>query len=101
MNLECLEYFEDINLEKWNQPHDNRYQYGWMTKNAVECTNCVFKGARILPITSLVRLTIYRTILYFGRRRDEISEALDRRDVYTEYAVRKLKRWKNEPLNIK
>ena len=47
----------------------------------------------MLPITSLVRLTFYRTILYFERRRAEISEALDRGDIYTEYAIRKLTKW--------
>ena len=93
LNPECLEYFEDIDVEKWTQSHDNGYRYGWMTSNAVECMNDVFKGARMLPITSLVRLTFYRTILYFKRRRAKISEALDRGDVYTKYAIRKLKRW--------
>ena len=63
-----------------------------MTSNAVECRNWVFKGARILPITSLVRLTFYRTILYFERRRDEISEVVDRDEIYTKYAMTKLRR---------
>ena len=48
----------------------------------------------MLPINSLVRLTLYRIILYFELRRDEISEAFNRGDVYKEYAIRKLKRWK-------
>ena len=95
MNPECLEYFEDIDLQKWNQSHDNGYLYGWMTSNAVECMNGVFIGARMLPITFLVRLTFYRTILYFERRRDEISEAVHRDEIYTEYAMTKLRRWKN------
>jgi len=50
----------------------------------------------MLPITSIVRLTFYRTILYFERRRQEISEALDRGGMYTEYAMRKLKRWEKQ-----
>ena len=93
LNPECLEYFSDIDLNKWTQSHDNGYRFGWMTINAAECLNGVFKRARMLPITSIVRLTFYRTILYFERRRQEISEALDRGDMYTEYAMRKLKRW--------
>ncbi|XP_031737534.1 uncharacterized protein LOC116402427 [Cucumis sativus] len=93
LNPECLEFFEDIDVEKWTQSHDNGSRYGWMTSNAAECMNGVFKGARMLPITSLVRLTFYRTILYFERRRAEISEALDRGDIYTKYAIRKLKKW--------
>ena len=92
LNPECLEYFSDIDLNKWTQSHDNGYRFGWMTTNAAECLNGVFKGARMLPITSIVRLTFYRTILYFERRRQEISEALDRGNMYTEYAMRKLKR---------
>ncbi|TYK01398.1 serine/threonine-protein phosphatase 7 long form-like protein isoform X1 [Cucumis melo var. makuwa] len=93
LNPECLEFFEDIDLQKWTQSHDNEYRYGWMTSNAAECMNGVFKGARMLPMTSLVRLTFYRTILYFERRIAEISEAVDRGEVYTEYAMKKLKRW--------
>ncbi|KAA0048620.1 serine/threonine-protein phosphatase 7 long form-like protein isoform X1 [Cucumis melo var. makuwa] len=53
LNPECLEFFEDIDLQKWTQSHDNGYQYGWMTSNAAECMNGVFKGARMLPMTSL------------------------------------------------
>ncbi|KAA0054282.1 serine/threonine-protein phosphatase 7 long form-like protein [Cucumis melo var. makuwa] len=93
LNLECIEFFEDIDLQKWTQSHDNGYRYGWMTSNAAECKNGVFKEARMLPMTSLVRLTFYHTILYFERRRAEISEAVDRGEVYTEYAMKKLKRW--------
>ena len=100
LNPECLEFFEYCDLEKWIQSHDNWSRYGWMTSNATECMNGVFKGARILPITSLVRLTFYHTILYFERRRVEISEALDRGDIYTEYAIRKLRSGKNEVLHI-
>ena len=44
----------------------------------------------------MVRLTFYRIILYFELQKDEISETLDRGDVYTEYAIRKLKRWEKQ-----
>ena len=82
LNSECLEYFSDINLDTWTQSHDNGHRYGWMTTNAVECMNEIFKRARMLPITSLVRLSFYRIIQYFEQRRGEISEALDRGDMY-------------------
>ena len=59
-----------------------------------------FKGARMLAITSLVRLTFYQTIQYFEQRKGEISEALERGDMYTEYATKKLKRSKSESLHI-
>ena len=58
--------------------------------------NEVFKGARMLPTTSFVRLTFYRTILYFERRIDEISEVVDLGEIYTEYAMRKLRRWEKQ-----
>ena len=96
LNPECLEFFEDIVVEKWTRSQDNGSRYGWMTSNAAECMNDVFKGARMLPITSLVRLTFYLTIIYFERRRAEISETLDRGDIYTEYAIRKLKKWEKQ-----
>ena len=73
LNPECLEFFEYINLKKWTQSHDNGYQNRWMTSNAPECMNGVFKGALMLHITSLVRLTFYRTILYF-----QTSKSLDK-----------------------
>lgn len=47
----------------------------------------------MLPITSLDRLTFYYTILYFEYQTDEVSEALNQGDVYTKYAMGKLKRW--------
>ncbi|TYK18257.1 uncharacterized protein E5676_scaffold411G001980 [Cucumis melo var. makuwa] len=93
--LKDLVFRADIDLQKWTQSHDNGYRYGWMTSKAAECMNGVFKGARMLPMTSLVRLTFYRTILYFERRRAEISEAVDRGEVYTEYAMKKLKKMGN------
>ena len=42
LNPECLEFFEDIDVEKWTQFHDNGSRYGWMTSNAAECMNGVF-----------------------------------------------------------
>ncbi|KAA0066827.1 uncharacterized protein E6C27_scaffold271G001850 [Cucumis melo var. makuwa] len=34
--LKDLVFKADIDLQKWNQSHDNGYLYGWMTSNAVE-----------------------------------------------------------------
>ncbi|TYK30030.1 uncharacterized protein E5676_scaffold587G00420 [Cucumis melo var. makuwa] len=59
LNPECLEYFEDIDLQKWTQSHDNRYQYGWMTSNAAECMNGVFKGACDPYITQHMRYLLH------------------------------------------
>ncbi|KAL6320286.1 hypothetical protein AAG906_005369 [Vitis piasezkii] len=49
-----------LDTKKWTLAHDEGHQYGWMTTNIVECINGVLKGARMLPITALVRLTFYQ-----------------------------------------
>ncbi|KAA0045276.1 serine/threonine-protein phosphatase 7 long form-like protein [Cucumis melo var. makuwa] len=78
LNPECLEYFEDIDLQKWTQSHDNGYQYGWMASNAAECMNGVFKGARDPYITQHMR--------YLLHYRVELSE--ERGSVSTHHPLR-------------
>ena len=45
--------------------HGGGHWYGWMTTNIVECINGVLKGARMLPITTFIRLTFYRCVKIF------------------------------------
>ena len=62
LDEKCLEWFNRLDMKKWTLAHDEGHQYGWMTTNIVECINGVLKGARMLPITALVRLTFYRCV---------------------------------------
>ncbi|RDX63514.1 hypothetical protein CR513_58053, partial [Mucuna pruriens] len=57
---------------KWSLAHDDEgCRYGHMTINLSECVNEVLKGARNLPITSLVKCMYDRLIEYFVQRRAE------------------------------
>ena len=55
---------------QWTLIHDGSHRYGVKTKNMSEAFNGVMKGARCLPITSLVRMTFFRVNKYFATRRD-------------------------------
>lgn len=57
INPEARRWLEEIPLEKWALAHDNGHRYGIMTTNLTEVFNSVLKGARCLPITTLVQLT--------------------------------------------
>ena len=63
-----------------------------MTTNIVECINVVLKGARMLPIITLVQLTFYRCVSYFETRRVEIRARMTVGVVYTTYVIDKFRR---------
>ena len=69
LNDKCVRWFEKIDTKKWTQAYDGGFRYGLMTTNIVECINGVLKGARMLPITTLVEVTFYRCVTYFEKRR--------------------------------
>ena len=75
--VKSLEYIMDVPFEKWSLFHDAGRRYGICTTNFSETFNNVLKGARFLPIMSLVELTFYRVNKYFTMRRDS---SLVRRD---------------------
>ena len=60
--------------------------------NIAECINWVLKGARMLPITTLVQFTFYRCVSYFDTRRGEIRARMTYGDMYIEYGVNKFTR---------
>ena len=47
-------YLTSEDLDKWTQSHDGGRRYEAMTTNISECFNGVLKGARGLPITTMV-----------------------------------------------
>ena len=79
-----------MNTKKWTLAHDGRHRYGWMTTNIDECINGVLKGARMLPITALVRLTFDRCVSYFETHQTEIQSRIANGDLYTSYAINKI-----------
>lgn len=75
-NRDCMRFFASLDHKQWTQSHDGGHRYGWLTTNAAECINGVFKGARKLPITALVQTTFYKTVTYFALHRVEIEAAI-------------------------
>ena len=58
INAEAINWLEHIPLKKWALSHDGERRYEIMTTNMSEVFNGVLKGARNLPITTLVQLTL-------------------------------------------
>ncbi|XP_061351168.1 uncharacterized protein LOC133296237 [Gastrolobium bilobum] len=72
-------WIDRIPKEKWSISYDEQgRRFGHMTTNLSECVNKVLKGARNLPITSLVRITYSRLVAYFLEHGQEAREELDR-----------------------
>ena len=84
-----------MDTKKWTLAYDGVHRYGWMTTNIAKCINGVFKGARMLSITALVRLTFYRCVSYFKTRRAKIQTRIVNRDLYTSYAINKITKYES------
>ena len=62
-------WIERIPKEKWCRSYDeDGRRYGHMTTNLSESINKVFRGARNMPITSLVKCTYSRLVRYWVKR---------------------------------
>ncbi|XP_021725272.1 uncharacterized protein LOC110692542 [Chenopodium quinoa] len=72
--MSIIEYISQVPFPMWSLFHDSGRRYGICTTNFSETFNNVLKGARFLPIMSLVELTFHRVNKYFTLRR-ESSEA--------------------------
>ncbi|KAK4384378.1 hypothetical protein Sango_3066900 [Sesamum angolense] len=57
-NIKAFAYLDQINKEKWTASHDGGWRCGILTINMSECINGVLKGARRLPISALVEITL-------------------------------------------
>ncbi|XP_020587097.1 uncharacterized protein LOC110029241 [Phalaenopsis equestris] len=64
-------WLEKIGVEKWSFAHDGGKRFGIMTTNIVETCDSLLKGARGLPIRSLVAKTLSRLGKLFDKRREE------------------------------
>ena len=76
INSEAQQWLEAIPLEIWTLSHDGGRRYGIITTNMSEVFNNVLKGARNLPITTLVQLTFFRLNSYFVARREQSANRL-------------------------
>ncbi|KAL0388365.1 UNVERIFIED_CONTAM: hypothetical protein Sradi_2718300 [Sesamum radiatum] len=57
-DVKAFAYLDAINKEKWTASHDGGWRCGILTTNMSECINGVLKGARRLPLSALVEITL-------------------------------------------
>ncbi|XP_021740852.1 uncharacterized protein LOC110707150 [Chenopodium quinoa] len=69
----AIQYIVQLPMSMWSLFHDAGRRYGICTTNFSETFNNVLKGARFLPIMSLVELTFHRVNKYFTDR-SELSQ---------------------------
>ncbi|XP_028753023.1 uncharacterized protein LOC114712639 [Neltuma alba] len=80
-----------IPKEKWSRAYDlEGLRFGHMTTNLAECMNNVFKGVRSLPITGLVKATMYRVNNYFVKRAQQVHAQIMVGKVFSETMTKKL-----------
>lgn len=76
-------WIDGISREKWSLACDiDGGRFGHMTTNLAESVNKVFKGARNMPITALVKCTYARLVDYFVQRGIAARDQLQARQVY-------------------
>ena len=68
-NDEAIQYLDELTVQRWTLVHDDGCQYGAITTNLSEFFNDVLKGARSLPITTMVQFIFYKLVHYFEDRR--------------------------------
>ncbi|KAL0406370.1 UNVERIFIED_CONTAM: hypothetical protein Slati_3950900 [Sesamum latifolium] len=90
----CLRHFLDqINKEKWTASHDGGWRTGILTTNMSECINGVLKGARRLPLTAIVEITLKRTANHFLTREAKSHAILRNIQLWTNFAYKMFNQW--------
>ncbi|KAL6318599.1 hypothetical protein AAG906_000677 [Vitis piasezkii] len=90
INAEARNWLEQIPLEKWALSYDGGRRYGIMTTNMSEVFNGVLKGARNLPIITLVQLTFYR-VMITSHQREHGASRLASGEEFTPHIDAKIK----------
>ncbi|XP_025640615.1 uncharacterized protein [Arachis hypogaea] len=83
------QWCDDISVERWVLAFGG-HRWGHMTTNLVECINSVIKGARNLPVTTIVRSTFYRLNELFTRKSTEAHERRRNGFTYSEFATKRV-----------
>ncbi|XP_075504484.1 uncharacterized protein LOC142541920 [Primulina tabacum] len=89
---EDLPYFQPP-YEKWSLAHDGGWHRWVMTTNMSECLNSVLNGARRLPISAIVHLTLMRCVHYFIERMTRGGRMVQKNLMWSDYACRKYEKW--------
>ena len=96
MKPDAYTYLKVEDKQNSTLAHDEGRQYGAMTTNLSECFNKVLKGARSLPMTTMVRFTFFKVNLYFDARRNLTLDQLEAGQKWCKYATNKFKKKSNE-----
>ena len=91
INATTQQWSEAIPFKKWELSHEGGWRCGIMTINMSKVFNSVLKGARSLPITTLVQLTFFWLNSYFIVRMEQSTNQLASNEEYTSYVDTKIK----------
>ncbi|KAL0325357.1 UNVERIFIED_CONTAM: hypothetical protein Sradi_5105000 [Sesamum radiatum] len=95
-HVRAFAYLDQINKEKWTTSHDGGWQCGILTTNMSECINGVLKGARRLPVSTLVEITLERTVHYFRVRAIKGHKMLQNNQLWTDFACKMFISWQQK-----
>ncbi|KAL0300019.1 UNVERIFIED_CONTAM: hypothetical protein Scaly_3062300 [Sesamum calycinum] len=95
-NVKAFAYLDQINKEKWTTFHDGGWRCGILTTNMSECINGVLKGARRLPVSALVEITLERTVHYFRVRVIKGHKMLQNNQLWTDFACKIFISWQQK-----
>ncbi|KAL0352198.1 UNVERIFIED_CONTAM: hypothetical protein Scaly_1608500 [Sesamum calycinum] len=95
-HVRAFAYLDQINKEKWTTSHDGGWRCGILTTNMSECINGVLKGARRLPVSTLVEITLERTVHYFRVRAIKGHKMLQNNQLWTDFACKMFISWQQK-----
>ncbi|KAL0354056.1 UNVERIFIED_CONTAM: hypothetical protein Sangu_0986900 [Sesamum angustifolium] len=95
-DVKAFAYLDQINKEKWTASHDGGWRCGILTTNMSEYINGVLKGARRLPVSALVEITLERTVHYFHVREIKGQKMLQNNQLWTDFACKMFISWQQK-----
>ncbi|KAL0340438.1 UNVERIFIED_CONTAM: hypothetical protein Sradi_4560600 [Sesamum radiatum] len=95
-DVKAFAYLDQINKEKWTASHDGGWRCGILTTNMSECINGVLKGARRLPVSALVEITLERTVHSFRVRAIKGQKMLQNNQLWTDFACKMFISWQQK-----
>ncbi|KAL0413763.1 UNVERIFIED_CONTAM: hypothetical protein Sradi_1578000 [Sesamum radiatum] len=98
-NIAAFEFLDQINKKKWTASHDGGWRTGILTTNMSECINGVLKGARRLPLTAIVEITLVRTVNYFVTRERRSHAMFTNGQLWTDFAYKMFNQWHQKSID--
>ncbi|KAL0392548.1 UNVERIFIED_CONTAM: hypothetical protein Sradi_2477600 [Sesamum radiatum] len=95
-SVKAFAYLDQINKEKWTASHDGGWRCGILTTNMSECINGVLKGARRLPVSALVEITLERTVHCFRVQAIKGQKMLQNNQLWTDFACKMFISWQQK-----